>query len=215
MLFRLMLSLPFLLLADAGEDASGDDTDATDRRDGADGDSTDDALGDKGRDALRKEREARRKAEADAKDLKARLDKIDADARKEADQRAAEQGKWEELAGQREADLTETTTKLQTAETELASLRAYVTADVDATYKAVRDAAKANPVAKAHLGYHPGDDAPTAALLAWAEKAKAQLPEMTEREPVKGNGAGPKVSDGTRNLTAAYNAAKANPKYSI
>jgi hypothetical protein len=214
MLFRLMLSLPLLLLAD-GEDASGDDTDATDRRDGDDGDSPDDALGDKGRDALRKEREARRKAEADAKDLKARLDKIDADARKEAEKRAAEQGKWEELAGQREADLTETTTKLQTAETELASLRAYVTADVAEVAKAIKEAAKTNGAAKVLLDVHPGDDASTAALLAWAEKAKAQLPEMTEREPVRGNGAGPKVHDGTRNLTAALQAAKANPKYSI
>lgn len=110
MLVRTLLALvPFLIPADR-EDVSDDtdsDTDATTDRDDAEGKTAEESLGDKGKRALDSEREARKKAERDAADLKKRLDKIESEAKKRADAEAVEQGKWEEIATKREAELAE------------------------------------------------------------------------------------------------------------
>lgn len=180
------------LICGGDHDDDGDDEQQDDQQDQQhQDDSEDESLGDKGKETLRKEREARRKAEADAKDLKARLDKIEADARKDAEKKAKEDGKWEELAATREAELTEATTKLTNAESELTTLREYVTSDLDTVAKAVREAAKDNPAAKILMEFHPGNEASTSERIAWTKRAKAQLPELTKQTP-RGNGPDPK-----------------------
>lgn len=197
LMFRFLLALLPFVLNTNGEDATdGDDESPNDDGDDRD-DVAGDELGEKGKAALKAERDARRKAEADAKALKERLDKIEADARKEADEKAKKQGEWQELAEKRDADLTEATSKLTNATTELESLRTYVTADVEAVAKTVRDAAKDVPAAKILMEFHPGDDASTADLITWTKRAKAQLPELTATESKRpGNGPNPNPSDG-------------------
>lgn len=183
-------AMPLISGGDHGDDGDDDQQDDPQDQQHQD-DGEDESLGDKGKETLRKEREARRKAEADARDLKARLDKIEADARKDAEKKAEEDGKWEELAATREAELTEVTTKLTNAESELTTLREYVTSDLDTVAKAVREAAKDNPAAKILMEFHPGNEASTAERIAWTKRAKAQLPELTKQTP-RGNGPDPR-----------------------
>lgn len=175
-----------------GDHDENDDTDQTDA-DQRDAEDTDDAdvaeLGDKGKEALRREREARRKAEADAKDFKARLDKIEAAARKDADAKAKEQGKWQELAEQRETEISTLAGERDGLQAERDALAEYVKADIAAITKAVKDA-KDSPAAKALLDFYPGDDAEPTTLLAWAGKAKTRLGEIDKQSP-RGSGHDP------------------------
>src|SRR5690349_3760968 len=74
-------------------DTSSDSTKAGD-------DSTRDAetLGDAGKAALEAERKARKDAEKKARDLQAAIDKVEADKKKAAEDKAKEQGQFEALA---------------------------------------------------------------------------------------------------------------------
>lgn len=64
-------------------------------------------LGDKGRSAIQKEREARKVAEKAAADMQKRLDEIEAKQREADEAKAKERGEWEKIAQQREAELAE------------------------------------------------------------------------------------------------------------
>jgi len=166
---------------------------------------TDDApLGDAGKKALDAERDARKAAEKEARDAKARLAQIEADAQKAKDAEAAEQGKWKELAEKRDADLAEATSKLTATTTELDTLRTYVTDDIVAAVKVLP---------KALVAFDPGEDAPIAQRLAWLTKAKAAAAELDKQTP-RGNGGDPKPG-GNPKIDADKAVANARRRISI
>ena len=118
---------------------SDDTQDQTDQRD-ADQQESDDqpqdaVLGEKGEAALKAERDARKKAEKRLRELeKAEAERQDADRkREEAEQ--AEQGKWQELATKREAELTEKTTALETITAQRDTLLSLIVKDVESSWK--------------------------------------------------------------------------------
>lgn len=149
-----------------------------------------DDLGDKGKAALKIERDARKAAQKAAKEAQDKLDAIEASQREADDTAAAEQGKWKELAEKRETDVNSLTGERDGLKAERDALAEYVKADVAAITKAVKDA-KDNPAAKALLDFYPGDDADPTALLAWAAKAKPRLGEL-DKVTVRGSGQDPK-----------------------
>ncbi len=213
MLLRLMFSLlPFLVLSD-GEDASddGDDSDATGDRDGAGDDTSDrndsDALGDKGKAAIAAERKARRDAEAARKAAEDRADKLEADAKKRADDEAAKQGQWQELAEKREADLTESQTTLESVQAQLDEAMTILKAETDATWKAIPEEVRE---------LYDGDDADVLAKrkhLTRSKKLIERLAKTDERKPR--NGPNPPAGDGRFDEAAAIENARATGKYAI
>lgn len=153
---------------------------------------TDQSLGEAGTKALQAERDARKLAEKAARDTTKELDTLKAARAQEDEAKAKEQGKWQELAEKRDADLQTATKTLESATTELETLRTYVSGDVAAITKAVKDA-KDSPAAKALLDFYPGDDASALELLAWAAKAKPRLAELdTTTATTRGAGPNPK-----------------------
>lgn len=64
-------------------------------------------LGDKGRSAIQKEREARKAAEKERNELATRIADIEAKQREADEAKAKERGEWEKIAQQREAELAE------------------------------------------------------------------------------------------------------------
>ncbi len=155
-----------------------------------------DGLGDAGKRALEQEREARKAAEKTARETAKELDTLKAAKAKEDEDKQAEQGEWQKLAEKREASLNETTTNLESATTELETLRAYVSTDVETVTKQVKEL-KDDPAAKVLLKFHPGDDASVPALLAWAKEAKAGLADITTKQRPRGSGFDPTPSDKT------------------
>ncbi len=176
---------------------------------------TDQTLGESGTKALQAERDARKAAEKTARDTAKELETLKAAKVKEDEDKQAEQGKWKELAEKRDADLTKTATDLTTATTELETLRTYVSGDVEAIVKQVKDA-KDSPAAKALLDFHPGDDATATELLAWAQKAKPRLAELTDtKETSRGNGPNPKPAGNHQiNIDQEVKTAKRRGSYS-
>jgi hypothetical protein len=124
----------------------------------------------------------RKEARERARQAEERLATLEQQQREAAEAKAKEDGKWQELAEKREADLTDATTKLESAATELEELRTYVTADIAA---AVKD------LPKTLVAFDPGEDAPIGQRLAWLTKAKAAAAEMEKSSP-RGNGPNPK-----------------------
>lgn len=119
MLLRHLSLLPFMtwLVLQDSDASDGDDTDATEDRDGAGADShdaTDDSadLGDKGKQALQREREARKAAEKARADLEKRIADFERKQREAEESAAKEQGKWEEIAAKREQELNDLRTQL-------------------------------------------------------------------------------------------------------
>lgn len=165
-----------------------------DQRD-ADQQDTDDSteLQAAGKAALEREREARREADKRAKAAEKRLNDLEAAAQKAADDKAAEEGKFKELAERREADLTTVSGERDSLKAELDTLRGYVSSDIAGITKQVKDL-KDDPAAKTLLGFHPGDEATVTQLLAWAAVAKQTLPEIAEARALTsshGNGPNP------------------------
>ncbi len=149
-------------------------------------------LGEKGEKALQDERDARREADRKLRAAENELNDFKTAAAKAKDDEAKEQGKWQELAEKRDADLQTATKTLESVTTELETLRGYVSGDVTAITKAVKDA-KDSPAAKALLDFYPGDDASALELLAWAQKAKPRLTELdTTTTTTRGAGPNPK-----------------------
>jgi hypothetical protein len=101
-------------------------------------------LNDAGKAAIAKERDARKQAAKEARELKAELDALKADkaaadeAKRLADEKAAEeQGQFKELAEQRANDLAAANAEKQTAQEKLDTLIASIKPDVDEAWKAL------------------------------------------------------------------------------
>lgn len=91
-----------------GADESSDDTDDSGPDDqSADTSQDTDQLGEKGKEAIRREREARKAAEKERSDLKKRLDELEAKQREAAEAKAKEEGRYKELLEERERELRE------------------------------------------------------------------------------------------------------------
>ena len=147
-------------------------------------------LGDKGKEAIRKERAAA-KAAADAlKDVQKQL----ADLQKEnseresaeqarKDKEAADAGKWEELATKREGELKSAKDEATTLKGENDQLRTAITAVLDSEWKALP-----KEVQEAYLG---AEDDPLA-RLAFLPKGKALAEKLAEKDTKRGNGYSPK-----------------------
>ena len=118
-----------------------DTQDQADQRDADQDESTEqhdtDTLGAKGEAALKAEREARKRAEKRIKELEDAEAERQAEEQKKADAERIEQGKWEELATKREAELTAKTTSLQAMTAERDTLLSIVKADVDAAWDTI------------------------------------------------------------------------------
>lgn len=71
-----------------------------------------DDLGDKGKAALQRERDARKAAEKERADLQKRIDAIEQQQRDADDAKAKEKGEWEKVAKQREEELAEVRSQL-------------------------------------------------------------------------------------------------------
>ncbi len=193
-LFLMLLSLLPFMAGESEDDSDDQNDDANDRRDPDRDD--DQGLKAAGREALKRERDARKTAEKNARDAAKELADLKAAKAKADEDKQAEQGEWKDLAEKRDADLTRAATDLESATTELETLRTYVSGDVAAITKSVKDA-KDSPAAKALLDFYPGDDASALELLAWAQKAKPRLTELTStKEPYRGNGPNPKPGAG-------------------
>lgn len=176
--------LPLLSEMD-GAGAGGGESHSDDANDDA---GRDDALKDEGKRALDAERTARKVAEKAARETARELETLRAAQAKADEDKAAEEGRWKEIAEKREASLTETATTLANATTELDTLRTYVTAQLDQATKALPDVIRA---------FALEDDAPIGDRLAWLTKAQAQAAKLTDAA-TRGNGQNPSPSGGAR-----------------
>lgn len=208
---RLLLMLPFLVLQStppAGDPSAGNPAAGDPPKN--DPPASDPPLGESGERALRAERDARKDAESRAKTAEAELKKLKDAAQERADKEAEEQGEWQKLAGQREADLKAANESVTSLTAEVDQLSAYVRDDIATVHKQVTDAAKANGTAKVLLDFHPGDEAAIADLIAWTAKAKAQLPDLTAPAGKEGNTPNPKA--GKDQIDIKQEAAKARAR---
>lgn len=163
-------------------------------------------LGDPGKRALDAERTRAEAAERDAAALRAEIKKRDDDAAAAAAKEAEEQGKWEELAKERETNLATATQERDTAVSERDALRTYF----EAEYKtAVKD------LPEVITAFKPADDAPFAEKSAWLTKAKAEAAKVTASTPGGGNPPNPPVSGGQFDLQAETAKAASQGKYSL
>lgn len=170
----------------SGGDHDSDDTDQTEDQREAD-DTTDAdtaALGDAGKEALRKERERAKAAEKKARDSERELAALKAEQQKRKDTEAAEQGRWKELADQREADLATVTTERDTLQTRLDEALQALADDVTAQWKAIPDEVK---------DLYEGDDDDVLAKRKHLTKSAKLIARLTEaKTPPRGNGGDPK-----------------------
>lgn len=127
---RLMLLLLSLLpFFDGGSGGGGDDDPPGDRDDDNDqGDPDDDEkLGAKGRDALKRERDARKAAERERTALQKRIDDLEQAQKAREDADAKAKGEWEKVAKDREAELE--TLKAELAERDRNDLKRTIAAE--------------------------------------------------------------------------------------
>lgn len=132
------------------------------------------SLGDAGKRALEAEREARKQAEKTARDAAKELETLKAAKVKADEDKAAEEGRWKELAEKREADLTAATTTIESATTELESLRLYFTTHFDAALKDLPDVVKA---------FAPDAEASFATKSKWLMTAQAEAKKLDKQKP--------------------------------
>lgn len=105
-----------------------DDQNQQDQRDADEQESHEtEELGDKGREALRREREARKAAEKERADLQKQIDALSKAQRDRDDADAKAKGEWEKVAKEREEELAKLTTLL--AERDLNDLKRTIAAD--------------------------------------------------------------------------------------
>jgi hypothetical protein len=143
-------------------------------------------LGEDGEKALKAERDARKEADRRARAAEKELADLRDAAAKRADEEAAEQGKWQELATTREAALKDTTTERDSLRERVATLEALAADRLAALLKDL-------PKEIADLG--PSDDTLIEARLSWAEKAVKAAGKVSESP---GNRPGPKPAGNTR-----------------
>lgn len=87
-----------------------DETQSADQRDADQVDERDESrdtedLGDKGKRALEREREARKKADDELKELRKKVEAAEAEAKKRNDEKAKEDGRYQDLLKEREKEL--------------------------------------------------------------------------------------------------------------
>lgn len=149
-----------------------------------------DDLGDKGKAAIDKERQARKDAEKRAKDAEARLAELDAAQAKKDEDEAKARGEFEKLANDRLTKLETLQTEHKTLAEERDALLAKVQAFEDRDRKTIADGVKDLPADLRE--FDPGDDAPLAQRMTWFEKARA-IAAKRVTDPQKGNGRSPDV----------------------
>lgn len=162
-----------------------------------------DDLGDKGKAALKAERERARNAEREAAALKAEIEKRDKDAAEARSKEAEEQGKWEELAKERESTLTSVQQERDSLASEADALRTYFASEYTAAVKDLPDVIRA---------FAPADDAPFTEKSAWLTKAKAEAAKV-EKLQSPGNRPNPAAATGDFDLQAEIAKARASGKY--
>ena len=189
-------SLP--MLSPDGDGGGGGTGDATgDQKPDAEGSDLDkiDGLGDKGKEAIRKEREAAKAAQDDAKKAREERDALQkekaeresAEAKAREDE-AAKKGEFEKLANERQTALDAAKAEAKTLKADNDALRGAIGGFLDAEWKALPAEVK-----DAYLG---ADDDPLA-KLAFLPKGKALADKLAGKEPVKrGLGGDPKPSGG-------------------
>jgi hypothetical protein len=178
------------LLAPDGESGGGGGETTTQKTESA-GDDLDkiEGLGDKGKEAIRKERDAAKAARDEAKALKEERDalqqeKADREAAesKARDEEARKKGEFAQLADQRGRDLDTAKADNKTLKADNDALREAINGFLDAEWKALPDTIKA-----AYLG---ADDDPLAKLR-FLPRGKALAEELVgSKDPAK-RGAGP------------------------
>lgn len=163
-----------------------------------------DGLGEAGKKALEQERDARKAAEKIARETVKELDTLKAAKAKEDEDKQAEQGKWQELAEKREASLNETATNLESATTELESLRTYFTTQFDAAIKDLPDVVKA---------FAPDAEASFETKSKWLTTAQAEAKKLDKQKP-RGSGFDPPPG-GDRGVNEQQEIAKARSRINL
>jgi chromosome segregation ATPase len=148
-----------------------------------------DALGDKGKQALKAERDARRAAEDRAKAIETELSDLKTAAQKRSDKEAAEQGRWQELAATREADLQTTTTERDSLKERVETLESLATARLEALMKDL-------PKDIAELQHE--ESTPIEKRLEWAEKATKAAKAAAANLGTPGAGRNPPPANGSK-----------------
>jgi len=153
-------------------------------------------LGDAGKEAIRKEREARKAAEKERDELKRQADEAAAAKAKADEEQAAKNGEFEKLANERQTKID----KLQTDHKTLAEERDALLAKVQA--REDQDKAEVAAWIKDHKGivdefldYYPGPDAPADAQMAWYAATRPKVEKRTT-DPIRGNGRSPEFANG-------------------
>lgn len=188
---RIWAGRSFPMLSPDGEGGGGGTGDATgDQKSEATGDDLDkiEGLGDKGKEAIRKEREAAKAAADEAKTAKAERDALlkketerEAAEARARDEEAKKKGEFEQLANQRERDLETAKGEVKSLKAANDALREAIGGFLEAEWKTLPDSVKA-----AYLG---ADDDPLAKLK-FLPKGKALAEELSDKDPAK-RGAGP------------------------
>lgn len=163
-----------------------------------------DGLGDAGKKALEQERDARKAAEKTARESAKELETLKAAKAKEDEDKQAEQGKWQQLAEKREASLNETTTNLESATTELETLRAYFTTQFDAAIKDLPDVVKA---------FAPDAEASFETKSKWLTTAQAEARKLDKQKP-RGSGFDP-TPGGDRGINVKDETARARSRINL
>jgi hypothetical protein len=150
-------------------------------------------LGTNGKDALRKEREARKVAEDRAKAAEARVAEIDAAQAKKDEDDAKARGEFEKLAAKRGEDLDKARDENKSLLAERDALAARVQAYEDRDREVLKAGVKDLPADLRE--FDPGPDAPLDARMSWFTKAVALTGKRTT-DPTRGNGRSPEAANG-------------------
>jgi flagellar biosynthesis GTPase FlhF len=151
------------------------------------------ALGDAGKEALRKEREARRALERELAEIRKQIADTEAAKAKAAEEEAARRGEFEKLATERQAKLE----KLEAERAALAQEREALAAKI-AAYEE-RERARIERGLKDLpddlRAFDPGPDAPLDQRLRWFETAQ-EVAARRIAQPVPGHGPAPQPVQG-------------------
>jgi hypothetical protein len=152
-----------------------------------------DQLGDAGKEALRKEREARKAAEKERDELKRLQDEAAAAKAKAEEEQATKNGEFERLATERQAKLDKAKTDFDALKADRDDLAAKVQQYEARDKKAITDGLVDLPDDLRQ--FDPGQDAPLAQRMDWFTKAQAIAAKRTT-DPQRGNGRSPEPANG-------------------
>jgi chromosome segregation ATPase len=152
-----------------------------------------DQLGDAGKEAIRKEREARKAAEKERDELKRLQDEAAAAKAKAEEVQATKNGEFERLATERQAKLDKAKTDFDALKADRDDLAAKVQQYEDRDRKAITDGVSDLP--EDLRAFDPGQDAPLAQRMDWFTKAQAIAAKRTT-DPIRGNGRSPESANG-------------------